>query len=431
MVQFLFSTHFVQVNKYHVRNHFSNYSNLLTYDTHGLVSYSDKFDRFKAAYDRVDKAAGLILNQSLPDGSFREALHDNDWDPTGDPQAQVVEYLSLDYEYNESPEVSSQLFTIANCNSTYFGFSRANFFATDQRGFNRFIHGQASEFLAKDDSRLLLNTVVTEISYDEDGVVITDARGGCINADYAITTFSVGVLQSGDVKFTPVLPQWKRTAIQTFEMGIYTKIFFQFPPDKVFWDTNIEYFLYASPTRGYYPVHQSLDHTDFHPESGLFLVTVVTEQSRIIERQDNETTKQQILAVLRQMFGEDKVPEPLDFMYPRWGMSPWAYGSYSNWPPGLTLKGHQNLRANVSRVWFAGEATSDEFYGYLQGAYFEGQVVGELVAACVNGTDPKCPGQKHYDTLSATSKKEDFGPENGWYKTSFQTLGDVDSGGSS
>ncbi|KAL9610878.1 MAG: hypothetical protein Q9167_004452 [Letrouitia subvulpina] len=120
------------------------------------------------------------------------------------------------------------------------------------------------------------------------------------------------------------------------------------------------------------------------------------------------------------------VSEPLDFMYPRWGMTPWAYGSYSYWPVGLTFEGHQNLRANVGRVWFAGEATSSEFNGYLQGAYFEGQFVGESVAACVNGSHAACPGEKHYETLGATSKKEDFGPENGWFKTFFQTVGDVD-----
>ena len=64
---------------------------------------------------------------------------------------------------------------------------------------------------------------------------------------------------------------------------------------------------------------------------------------------------------------------------------PWAYGSYSNWPPGLTLQGHQNLRANNDRLWYAGEATSQEYYGYLHGAYYEGKRAGEQVAACLQG----------------------------------------------
>lgn len=72
--------------------------------------------------------------------------------------------------------------------------------------------------------------------------------------------FSVGVLQSGDITFTPKLPDWKKIAIQIFEMGIYTKMFLKIPPNKIFWDESTEFLLYASPARGYYPAWQSLDH---------------------------------------------------------------------------------------------------------------------------------------------------------------------------
>ena len=110
----------------------------------------------------------------------------------------------------------------------------------------------------------------------------------------------------------------------------------------------------------------------------------MTDQSLIVETQDDETTKEQIMVTLRNMYGPD-IPDPIDFFYPRWGHTPWAYGSYSNWPPGLTLEGHQNLRANVGPVSFAGEATSAEFYGYLHGAWFEGKFVGDTIAVKVNG----------------------------------------------
>lgn len=170
-------------------------------------------------------------------------------------------------------------------------------------------------------------------------------------------------------------------------MGVYTKIFLQFPPETIFWDTRTEFLLYASPIRGYYPVWQSLDHPNFLPGSGILFVTVVTDQPYAIDMQDDDTTKQQVLATLRQMFGEKNVPEPKSFMYPRWSTTPWVYDSYSNWPRGLTLRGNQNLRANNGRLWYAGEATSAEFFGYLQGAYFEGRSVGEAVAGCLKGSD--------------------------------------------
>lgn len=320
-------------------------------------------------------------------------------------------------------------------NTTYYRFSEANYFVNDTRGFSVFLNGEAATFLKPNDTRLLLNTIVTEVKWGKFGVRIHNADGSCIDADYAICTFSLGVLQSDEVKFTPDLPRWKQIAIETFQMGIYTKIFFQFPPDKIFWDQSLQYLLYASLQRGYYPLFQPLDLPEFLPGSGIFFATVVTDQSHVVEEQSDEVTKAQILQVLREMFGADKVPEPIDFMYPRWGKMPWAHGSYSNWPPGLTLEGHQNLRANTDRLWFAGEATSQEYYGFLHGAFFEGQRVGERVAACVQGkgdpaeccadTDGGDEGQRHYEVLNGTTTEEEYGSVNGWYDTSFQTIGDV------
>ncbi|MCJ1243590.1 hypothetical protein MMC30_000787 [Trapelia coarctata] len=408
------------VKKYKVRNQFNDQMSILTYDVTGPVDYTAKYVAFEEAYAKVEQDAGYILRDNLQDRSFRAALNLAGWKPIGDPQAMAVEWVLMDYEYAETVEVTSQEFTIANYNSTYYGFSEANQMVIDQRGYNTFIHGQASEFLKKNDTRLLLNAIVTNITWSDDSVVVTNADGSCIEADYAITTFSVGVLQSGDVTFTPPLPDWKQIAIETFQMATYTKIFFQFPPDKIFWDKSKELFLYASPRRGYYPIWQSLDHKGFLPGSGIFFVTVVTDQSVIVDKQDDETTKQQILVTLRQMFGQHNVPEPIDFMYPRWSTTPWAYGSYSNWPPGLTLEGHQNLRANTGRLWFAGEATSTEYYGYLHGAWFEGQYVGNAIAGCLNGSKTEnCKNEERYRVLHGKTSLEEYSARNGWFHNSF------------
>ena len=219
----------------------------------------------------------------------------------------------------------------------------------------------------------MLNTVVKKIKYSEKGVSIYAKDGSCMEADYAICTFSLGVLKNDLVEFSPALPKWKQLGMAGFEIGTYTKIFLQFPADKIFWNQSTQFFLYADPyERGYYPIWQSLDTEGFIPGSGILFVTVVNEQSYPVDLQDNEATKKQVMEVLRKMFGKDKVPDPIDFMYPRWSTTPWAMGSFSNWPPGTTLEMHQNFRANVGRLWFAGEATSAQFYGWLHGAWTEG-----------------------------------------------------------
>lgn len=344
-----------------------------------------------------------------------------------------------DWEYAYTPDESSQEFGIVNYNTTFYQYSDENNYVYDQRSFNTFIQGEAFTFLAPNDSRLLLNTVVTNISHyhaASEGVVITNSDGSCVQADYAICTFSLGVLQNDLVTFTPALPSWKQTALASFDMGTYTKIFLQFP--STFWPVDTQFLLYADPaTRGYYPIWQSLSTPGFLEGSNILFVTVVEQQAYTAEAQSDSQTQTQVMAVLRNMFPNITVPEPTAFMYPRWTEVPWAKGSYSNWPPATTLEMHQNLRANVGRLWFAGEATSAEYFGFLQGAYFEGREVGGRVAeevagqsvTCVeglNGTGEFCgKGEKHYEVLHGTTPVGMYDVQNGWEVTSFQTVGDV------
>ena len=86
----------------------------------------------------------------------------------------------------------------------------------DQRGFKYFIQAEAAEFLQPNQTRL--NATVQNITYSDDGVSVTLAGGETLHADYALCTFSLGVLQHDDVTFEPALPDWKQEAIQTMDM---------------------------------------------------------------------------------------------------------------------------------------------------------------------------------------------------------------------
>jgi polyamine oxidase len=84
------------------------------------------------------------------------------------------------------------------------GFSDANLMSLDQRGLKSLIQLEAAEFLKPHQSRL--NATVKTISYSKDGVTVTLRDGHKLTADYALCTFSLGVLQNDDVTFTPKLP---------------------------------------------------------------------------------------------------------------------------------------------------------------------------------------------------------------------------------
>jgi polyamine oxidase len=399
----------------------SNLSSILTYDETGANDFLDLIDEFEEKYAVAEQNAGTILTKNLQDRSMRAGLWQGGWRPK-DAHRKAIEWWEWDWEMSQTPEESSFVFGITVYNFTFYRYSEDDNMSVDPRGFSIWLYAQAAKFLKANDPRLLLNTVVKDIEYCDTHVTITNEDGTCVEADYAINTVSLGVLQNEVIKYTPELPSWKQDSIATFAMGTYTKIFYQF--NETFWPEDTQFFLYAHPTtRGYYTAWQSLSTEGFFPGSNILFVTLVDEQSFRVEAQDDEVTKQEGLAVLRQMFPDINIPEPVAFHYPRWTNTPWSYGSFTNWPSGTTLEMHQNLRANVGRLYFAGEAMSTEHFGYLQGAWFEGQeaglkIAGMLTQECRNA-ESGCGQHLKYEVLHGTTEAWEYNAYNGMGESPF------------
>ena len=130
----------------------------------------------------------------------------------------------------------------------------------DQRGFKHLIQAEADQLYHHPDDpnclRVMLNSTVQVVRYDASGVEVQLESGRVLRAEYAIVTFSLGVLQHDEVVFEPRLPNWKVEAIESMTMvcdeqigtrflsdrfasqGTYTKIYLQFP--RKFWfDTQV------------------------------------------------------------------------------------------------------------------------------------------------------------------------------------------------
>lgn len=161
-----------------------------TFDETEAADYTDLLDDYETDYSTLEQDAGYILTDNLQDRSVRSGLSLAGWNPGKDPSAQAAEWWEFDWEYPSSPEQSSQEFTIVNYNTTFYQYSHENNYVFDSRGFNAFIKGEASTYLTANDSRLLLNTSVTNVSYSDSGVTVYNKDGSSISADYAIYTFS-------------------------------------------------------------------------------------------------------------------------------------------------------------------------------------------------------------------------------------------------
>lgn len=71
--------------------------------------------------------------------------------------------------------------------------------------------------------------------------------------------------------------------------------------------------------------------------------------------------------------------------------------------------------ANLQRLWFAGEANSAEFFGFLYGAYTEGQFIGYRVGNIINGEagDDEFDLER-YEHLHGTTFKDEYDEDSGW-----------------
>jgi len=343
--------------------------------------------------DRADavESKGEKLSASLPaSGSddisilAMQRLYDHQPNGPATPVDMVVDYFKYDFEGAEPPRVTSLQTTVPN--PTFTDFGEDEYFVADHLGYETVVHYLAGQYLKTDssgkivDPRLLLNKVVTEISYSSSGVAVRTEDKSVYKADYVMVSTSLGVLQTDLIHFKPKLPTWKILVIYQFDMAVYTKIFLKFP--KRFWPVGKgkEFFLYASTRRGYYAAWQQLEKQ--YPGANALLVTVTDEESRRIEQQSDNQTKAEIMEVLRKMFPGEDVPDATDILVPRWWSDRFYKGTYANWPVGVSRYEVDQLRAPVGRVYFTGEHTSDKYTGYVHGAYLAGIDSAEILINC-------------------------------------------------
>ena len=228
-------------------------------------------------------------------------------------------------------------------------------------------YSQLSSYLAQG-LDIELNTVVTAVTYDNQGVTITTSKG-VYSADRAVITVPIGVLRSGDIQFSPTLPQSKLDAINLIGSGTINKTYMIFP--HTFWDTNTVLFQYMSDPKGHFSEWYSFDNLETY--SVLLAFNGGSEAIEMESLTDEEITAE-AMTILRTMFGAD-IPEPVDVIQTRWNSDPFAKGAYSFLRAGaVAVRDRNNLAENViERLFFAGEATSVANYATTEGAIRSGR----------------------------------------------------------
>jgi polyamine oxidase len=213
---------------------------------------------------------------------------------------------------------------------------------------------------------------VTSIVHSEDGVTVTTDRDE-FSADRVVVTLPLGVLKAGAVTFDPPLPNAKQQSIRRLGVGNLDKVALKF--DKPFWPTDVQVF-------GLVGKNQPIPH---------FLNAFVFTGSPILvgmragsfaynrERLSDAATVAQVRDSLAAMFQTD-VPDPVGALITRWGRDSFSHGAYSYAAVGSTPDDRDRLASSIGeRVFFAGEATSREYFGTVHGAYLSGVRAAEEV----------------------------------------------------
>jgi monoamine oxidase len=91
------------------------------------------------------------------------------------------------------------------------------------------------------------------------------------------------------------------------------------------------------------------------------------------EKLSDADTITSVMSTLKQMLGNDNLPNPTRYVITRWAQDPYALGSYSSVAVGATENSRSTLCRAAGRLYFAGEACSTVYPSTVQGAWLTGQ----------------------------------------------------------
>lgn len=218
-----------------------------------------------------------------------------------------------------------------------------------------------------------LGHAVSSINWQNSRVKVQTSQGA-FAADQVLITVPLGVLKAGGVSFTPALPQAKRDAISKLGMGVFNKCFLQF--DEVFWDPDYDWQEYIPEPYGLWTEWVSLARPTGKP---VLLGFNAADTAQSMEQQSDAATVASAMQTLRTLFGP-QTPQPKAWAVSRWGADPWSRGSYSFNALGSHPRQRDDLARAVSgRLFFAGEATSRQYFATVHGAMMSGQRAAEEI----------------------------------------------------
>ncbi|HEX4573085.1 MAG TPA: NAD(P)/FAD-dependent oxidoreductase [Dongiaceae bacterium] len=222
-----------------------------------------------------------------------------------------------------------------------------------------------------------LNAPVERVRWGKGGVAVESAKG-TVKGRRLLMTVSTNMLASGRIAFDPPLPAWKREAAAQLPLGVHNRIGIMLTHDPFGPDAPPSATIMAEGDEA--PMSVQLRPFGFD-----YVVGVTGGRfGSWLERAGAAASVDNLTERLVKVFGGGirKALSPRTIVT-AWEGDPWTLGSYSAATPG---NGHQ--RKELARpvddiLFFAGEATSPDFFATCHGAYLSGIAAIESIARSV------------------------------------------------
>jgi monoamine oxidase len=231
-------------------------------------------------------------------------------------------------------------------------------------------YGQIADYLAQN-LTIKLDEKVTSVDYSASKIVVATDKGG-YTADRVVVAVPLGVLKAGRISFTPSLPGAHQTAIDKIKMGILDKLYLKFESD--FWSSTsdfdwIESIPAATDTAQRWTEWVNLKRPLGQP---ILLAFNAADAALELEMLSDIAIVDDAMNRLKSIYG-NAIPNPSGFLRTNWYKDPFTLGSYSFNALGMVEKTREQLALPVNeQLFFAGEATSQDDWGTVHGAYVSG-----------------------------------------------------------
>ncbi|MEE8143900.1 MAG: NAD(P)/FAD-dependent oxidoreductase [Kiloniellales bacterium] len=209
-----------------------------------------------------------------------------------------------------------------------------------------------------------LDAAVTRIDWSGRDIRLTTPKGE-VSAAAIILTVSTGILGSGDVRFVPGLPDWKQEAIAALPLGNHNRICLVFDRNAFGEDHPRSVTVLTPDSEPMAFLIRPFSQNYVHAMTG-------GRFADWLEQAGVEASADLAKEALRKAFGADITKHVVRHSVTAWRGDPWVKGAYAAPSPGAAHQRAALARPIDDRLFFAGEATSREFWATAHGAYLSG-----------------------------------------------------------